>query len=148
MHTKLNVMKRIITLAASVTLAVFFLTAYVACTKDSCADVTCQHGGTCSGGNCSCPSGYTGTHCETQTCAANNTASIQFSNRSANKTYSVVWDGSVITTLAAGVTSDYFTVAAGQHTLEFRYSNSSTDACTLSTPNVAQCSSTVYWCSN
>ena len=141
-------MKRIIAFAALFTIAAFGLTTYIACTKDACASVTCQHGGTCSGGNCTCPSGYTGSRCETQTCAANNTAEVQFSNRSANSTYSIIWDGSVITSVSAGATSNYFTVAAGIHTLEFKYANGTSDACTISTPNLAQCSAMVYWCSN
>ena len=141
-------MKRAVVLAALFTLAAFGITSYLACTKDACASVTCQHGGTCTGGNCSCPTGYTGTHCETQACAANNTAQVQFSNRSANKTYSIIWDGSVMTTISAGVTSSYYTVAAGTHTLEFRYSNSTDDACSISSPVMAQCSSMVYWCGN
>ncbi len=141
-------MRHTLALTMLFTLTIFSFTTYTACNKDSCADVTCQHGGTCKDGNCTCASGYTGTHCETQTCVVNSTAKVQFSNRSANSTYSVVWDGSVITTLAAGVTSDLFTVAAGDHTLEFKYSNSNNDACSVSTPNIAQCSSTVYWCSN
>lgn len=30
-----------------------------------CSSVVCQNGGTCSNGKCSCPTGYTGDHCET-----------------------------------------------------------------------------------
>ncbi len=141
-------MIRTIALAALFTMSIFTLTIYTSCTKDKCADITCQHGGTCKSGSCNCPSGYSGTRCETQTCAVNSTAQVQFSNRSASSTYSVVWDGSVMETLAPGVTSEFFTVAAGEHTLEFKYANGSTSACSLSTPNLAQCSSMVYWCSN
>lgn len=135
-------------IAGLFTVAAFGITLTVACTKDECADVTCQHGGACKNGTCTCPTGYAGSRCENQTCAVNNTAQIQFSNRSANSTYSVIWDGSIITTLSSGVTSGFYTVAAGQHTLTFRYSNSTNDACTQSTPNLAQCSSVVYWCGN
>jgi len=141
-------MKKIIGLTVLITIAVFSITLYISCTKDPCATVTCQNGGTCSGGSCTCPTGYTGTNCQTLTCEANSTALVQFSNRSASSTYSVLWDGSVITSLSPGVTSGYYTVASGQHTLEFRFSNSSSDACTVSTPNVATCSEMVYWCSN
>jgi hypothetical protein len=76
----------------------------------------------------------------------NNTGNVQFSNRSSGSTYDVLWDGYIITTLAPGVTSDFFVVAAGAHTLVFRYSNTSNNSCTPSTPSVAQCSSMVYWC--
>jgi len=31
----------------------------------SCATVVCQNGGTCVSGTCDCPSGYTGTNCQT-----------------------------------------------------------------------------------
>lgn len=131
-------------------LASFFI--YSACTKakDVCADINCQHGGSCSAGSCICPTGYTGSLCETKIllCVTNNTAQVQFSNRSANSTYSVVWDGSIITTLSPGVTSEYFTEASGEHTLAFQYSNSSANSCTPSTPILVQCSSMVYWCSN
>ena len=143
-------MKKAVLLSVLFTLTIFSATTFLACTKDACKDITCQHGGTCNGGACVCPTGYTGARCETQvkSCVTNNTAEVQFSNRSASSTYSIVWDGSIITTLSPGVTSTSYTVAAGQHTLEFRYSNSSSSSCTPSTPNLAQCSSMVYWCSN
>ena len=35
--------------------------------KDECKDVTCANGGTCDAGVCSCPSGYEGDLCETET---------------------------------------------------------------------------------
>jgi len=143
-----HVMIRTIFLVSLFTISIFSLATFVACKKDSCADVTCQNGGSCKSGACVCASGYSGTHCEIKSCAANGTAQIQFSNRSANSTYSVVWDGSITATLAPGVTSEFMTVAAGDHTLEFRYANSSTSACSVSTPVLAQCSSMVYWCSN
>jgi hypothetical protein len=141
-------MKHFLLSIAVFSFAVFSAITYQSCSKDECESVSCQHGGTCSSGKCVCPTGYSGVHCESRTCEVNSTALVQFSNRSANSTYSVLWDGSIITTLSAGVTSDFFTVAAGQHNLEFRYSNSSTSSCTPSTPNLAQCSATVYWCSN
>lgn len=143
-------MKRTILLATLFTIAVFSITLFMACTKDPCKDINCLNGGSCNGGSCVCLTGYTGSRCETKTqpCVINNTAEVQFSNRSSSSTYSVIWDGYIIATIAAGANSSFFTVAAGQHTLEFRYSNSATSSCTPSTPNVAQCSSMVYWCSN
>ena len=33
---------------------------------DKCENVHCQNGGTCSNGSCSCPTGYSGTLCETK----------------------------------------------------------------------------------
>jgi hypothetical protein len=143
-------MKRHILLTIFLTLLVFTVALFTACKKDPCKDVSCKNGGTCNAGSCICPTGYTGNRCETKvlSCVVNNTAEVQFSNRSSNSTYSVIWDGYIITTLAAGVTSSKFVVAAGSHTLEFRYSNSSASSCTPSTPVLAQCSSMIYWCSN
>lgn len=48
----------------------FIITAFTAVTwtsgcKSKCGSVTCQNGGTCTNDTCSCPSGYTGTSCET-----------------------------------------------------------------------------------
>jgi hypothetical protein len=143
-------MKRHIYLTILFVLAIFSATLYTACTKDACKDVSCKNGGSCNGGSCVCPTGYSGTRCETKvlSCVTNNTAEVQFSNRSSSATYTIMWDGYIITTLAAGATSSTYTVASGQHTLEFRYSNSSTSACTPSTPVLAQCSSMEFWCTN
>src|SRR4051812_10777864 len=61
-------MKSIRNIAFSVLLTVgaFGAVTYTACNKDECKDVVCQNGGTCIGGNCSCPTGYEGTNCETR----------------------------------------------------------------------------------
>jgi len=146
-------MKRNIFITALITIASFLAVGYIGCTKstdtDKCATVTCQHGGTCYKGNCTCPTGYTGSYCEKRICEANNTAQVRFSNRTgSSKTYSVLWDGSVITTLGPGAVSDYYTVAAGAHTLHFMVANSSSEACTQSTPNLAVCETMEYWCTN
>ena len=62
---------------------------------------------------------------------------VTFENRSnTNTTYDVIWDGSRVSTLGPGQSSS-ITAAAGQHTLQFRVSNSSTGACTTSTPVLA-----------
>ncbi len=37
----------------------------VSCSKDACKTVTCLNKGTCSGGACSCPTGWTGNSCQT-----------------------------------------------------------------------------------
>lgn len=139
-------MVRQIAITTMLTLGLFGAVMYSGCV-DQCASVTCQNGGTCSDGKCTCASGYTGTNCEKKTCEANNTARVQFQNKTGtSQTYSVLWDGSVITTLGPGATSDYYTVAAGTHTLHFMIANSGTEACTQSTPNLAVCSSMQYWC--
>ena len=37
---------------------------YTSCNKDRCSNVTCQNGGTCLNGYCTCPVGFEGDHCE------------------------------------------------------------------------------------
>jgi hypothetical protein len=140
-------MLRSILLSALLTIGVFGAVTYSSCVLDKCSSVTCQNGGSCKDGNCICPSGYTGSNCETRTCEANQTAQVRFVNKTGtSQTYSVLWDGSVITTVAPGATSSYYTVAAGQHTLLFKIANSNTEACTQSTPVLLACSSMEYWC--
>jgi len=49
-------------------LAFFIGVVYVSCTKektDPCSGVACLNGGACNAGTCICPTGYTGSHCET-----------------------------------------------------------------------------------
>jgi hypothetical protein len=62
-------MKRIKNIAFSALLAIgtFGIVTFTACTKDECEGVVCNNGGTCAGGACSCPVGYEGASCETQT---------------------------------------------------------------------------------
>lgn len=142
-------MRRLIFISAISVSMVFGTVLYTGCTKpeDACENVSCNNGGTCINGTCNCPSEYTGAYCETRKCEANETAKVRFLNKTGtSQTYSVVWDGSVITTLGPGATSEYYTVAAGQHTLHFMLANSTTSACTPSTPNLAVCSSMEYWC--
>src|SRR5688572_25142988 len=127
-------MGKSILITAIATLGIFLSVMYTSCSKDACESVTCSNGGTCVDGKCICPTGYTGTYCEKRTCEANNTAKVRFQNKTGSSlTYSVVWDGSTLTTIGPGVTSEYFTVAAGQHTLHFMVANSGNqEACTIS----------------
>lgn len=49
------------------TLMTFGAIFYISCTKkdnDSCKNISCLNGGACYSGNCFCPTGYTGTFCE------------------------------------------------------------------------------------
>ena len=55
-----------IALGALLTISAFCAVLYTSCSKDACKDVTCSNGGTCSGGNCTCPVGYIGTNCQTR----------------------------------------------------------------------------------
>ncbi|MBW7914375.1 MAG: calcium-binding EGF-like domain-containing protein [Taibaiella sp.] len=142
-------MQRLIISTVLFVTTVFSAALYTGCTKsaDECDNITCKNGGGCINGICNCPSDYTGVNCETRKCEANETAKVRFINKTGtSQTYSVVWDGSVITTLGPGATSEYYTVASGQHTLHFMIANSTTSACTPSTPNLAVCSSMEYWC--
>lgn len=59
-----------------ITLTAFFSVAYTACkktevtpSKDLCENITCQNGGTCFKGKCSCPGGYEGEFCQTRAIA-------------------------------------------------------------------------------
>ncbi len=140
-------MLRSVLLSSALTIGLFGVVTYSSCVKDECENVSCLNGGSCKDGVCKCPSGYTGSNCGTRTCEANKTAQVRFMNKSGtSQAYSVVWDGSVITTLGAGATSDYYTVAAGQHTLVFKIANSGTEACNQSTPVLVACSAMEYWC--
>lgn len=95
------------------------------------------------GGGSDVPTGPTVADCE-----ANNTAKIRFRNSSnSNRTYTVIWDGATLATVSPGSETQQFTVAAGvQHTLVFRFTNTSTNACTPSTPTLAQCAARIISC--
>lgn len=54
-----------IALGTILTFSAFGAVLYTSCSKDECKDVVCQNGGTCSEGNCTCPTGVGGTNCET-----------------------------------------------------------------------------------
>ena len=56
---------RLIALSAILTIGTFSAIVYTSCHKDACKDTTCLHGGTCTGGTCKCPAGYTGASCQT-----------------------------------------------------------------------------------
>ena len=77
----------------------------------------------------------------TPLCETNKTGEVYFINNSnSNKTYDIIWDGSKIATVAPNQSSQTFTFSANvQHTLEFRFTNTSNNACTPSTPFLNQC---------
>ncbi len=88
---------------------------------------------------------------QTQTkldCEKYSTATVYFINSSnTSKTYDILWDGTIYTSVSPNSKSITYTVASGSHTLLFRLTNSSTTACTQSTLNLAICSSMYYSCS-
>ena len=81
-------------------------------------------------------------------CEINSTAEVYFINNSnSNSTYDVIWDGVKIATVTPGDESNTFTVSANiQHTLVFRFTNTSNNACTPSTPVVPQCQTWWFDC--
>lgn len=81
-------------------------------------------------------------------CELNQTGEIYFINKSnTNSTYDIIWDGAKLTTLAPGETSSTYSVSANiTHTLLFRFTNTSNDACTPSSPVIPQCQTFFYSC--
>lgn len=79
------------------------------CTVDKCKSMTCQNGGVCGDGICSCPSGWTGNYCQSQV-----TGTIQFVNNSENP-YKVYIDNTYKTSLL-GCTTVTYNIAYGSHT--------------------------------
>ena len=61
-------------LTAIVTLSAFATIIYTSCKKDPCSGVTCQNGGSCDNGSCTCLSGYSGTYCQNSSISFTNDA--------------------------------------------------------------------------
>lgn len=78
-------------------------------------------------------------------CEVNHTARVTFANESSRSTYDVLLNDSIIGTIGPGGSVDR-TVAAGSHTVVFRFSKTNRDACNPARPNFAQCSSQVLSC--
>jgi hypothetical protein len=57
--------------------------------SNSCDTVVCQNGGTCDDGSCECPTGFSGTNCETVEMVGGNKP-VQFSGVIYNVTYNYV----------------------------------------------------------
>ena len=67
-------MKSIRSIALSIFLVtgIFVSAVYMSCAKkDTCQTVTCMNGGSCGGGICNCPIGWTGTFCQTSSFSGN-----------------------------------------------------------------------------
>jgi len=84
-----------------------------------------------------------------EACEVNRTGEVYFINQSnSNRTYDIIWDGVKITTVAPNQQSDVFTYSANvKHSLIFRYTNTSDNACTPSEPILNQCRKIGFSCS-
>lgn len=82
-------------------------------------------------------------------CEVNKTGEVYFVNHSnSNSTYDIIWDGVKITTVTPNQSSQVFTYSANvQHTLVFRLTNTSNNACLPSTPYLIQCQKSWFDCS-
>lgn len=85
----------------------------------------------------------------TRPCEVNVTGEVYFKNLSvSNRTYDIIWDGSKLTTVPPNQQSAVYTFSANvKHSLIFRYTNTSDNACTPSEPILSQCMKTWYSCS-
>jgi hypothetical protein len=52
-----------ISLIASVFISIYVIVLYASCNKDKCKGVSCQNGGVCNSGKCTCATGYEGPNC-------------------------------------------------------------------------------------
>jgi hypothetical protein len=72
-------------------------------------------------------------------CERNRTAEFGIANGSTRSTYDIIIDGAYAGAIGPGQTITR-TMAAGQHSVEFRFSNSTQLACSVANPNLVQCS--------
>ncbi len=81
-------------------------------------------------------------------CEKNNTATITFcNNSSSNSTYDVIFDGVRIGSISPNQ-SIKRTVASGNHSVLFKYSNTGYAACSIAYPNLATCEKFSLCCSS
>lgn len=79
-------------------------------TPDLCASITCQNGGACSSGVCTCPTGYIGALCQTKA-----TTSVQYNNNTGTP-LSITINGQAETITSGGnvtFTGTYGSTASG-----------------------------------
>lgn len=81
-------------------------------------------------------------------CQTNNTADVRFYGGSlTGLTNTIVWDGSVVATVAPGQYSSYTAQTAGvTHTLTIKNAATGAAVCATSYPNLAQCTSHTFYC--
>lgn len=82
-------------------------------------------------------------------CEVNKTGEVYFINHSnTNSTYDIVWDGATICTLNPNQSSRVFTFSANMlHSLQFKFTNTGKDACTLTLYFLIQCQTWWFDCS-
>ena len=83
------------------------------------------------------------------TCSADrdcSKAEVRFRNGSQRSRHEVLLDGALVATLAPGETSEALSVAAGPHSLAFRFAGSGEPACRESTVSLVGCQSAVWSC--
>ena len=115
----------------------------------------CQNGGVVNQNcGCNCPSGYTGSNCETKIqppipdCERYGTAKMSFRNNSSHGyNYDVLLDGSYFISVPYRTVSNAYTIAAGNHTVVFKIAGTNTNSCSPAYPNLAVCSSHEISCS-
>lgn len=82
----------------------------------------------------------------TPDCEKYHTGVLRVSNQSSRGLdYDIIIDGVNQGRLTVGATKDY-TLAAGQHTLDFKYSDHSSYACLTSWPYITECQTTSIYC--
>ncbi|MFH1313986.1 MAG: hypothetical protein ABIJ00_12280 [Candidatus Eisenbacteria bacterium] len=84
---------------------------------------------------------------EIRACEHYGTAEMTFVNKSSHSTYDVILDGSRIGSISPGHSISR-TVAAGQHSFQFLFSNTGEAACYEGHPNLAMCQRLEFSCSN
>ena len=89
-------------LSILMTLGAFSLIIYSSCKKDACKGVVCKNKGTCSGGNCSCPTGFSGNRCELSTIVFKNNTYTPVSITVNGAAYTIAKDSSLLVTDTAG----------------------------------------------
>ena len=85
---------------------------------------------------------------ERRDCEIYGTATVVFMNESRYSTYSVVWDGANIGSIGPGQSLRREGLAAGPHTLAFKFANTGRLACSEGSPVLVACETRWFSCSN
>jgi hypothetical protein len=81
-------------------------------------------------------------------CEVYDTATVVFMNESRYSTYSVVWDGSSLGSIGPAQSLRREGLAAGPHTLAFKFANTGRLACNQASPVLVACETRCFSCSN